>query len=229
MKIALAVALALAAGAAGGWWYEHREVAALTHRAELAERERDEARAKPAGSGLMAIANALGQARAQAASTPPKAPKPGESPAADAKEPRDTKAAIPDVAAELSGMGEKARSDAVGKLNLSPDQEQALKKITDEMNQGLNSSLAKVIEMIQQSSKSSHPTSGKWVAAAAALLAPIKKADDDFQAQLSPQQRDLLGHGDFDVVTQIDPMIFVPILLSMPDDEHHSVKVDLNK
>jgi len=225
MRRALPFLIALALGAAGflvGRWSRAGAVEQCEERAATFERERDQARAQSRSglaSALALASRGLEHSRHEAVHPlPPTVPSEtsephtgfsvsiGDAPDAGAKD---------NMLAMMLGAKSKAR-EALDRMQratrLSSDQRASLDRGVTAMNLALGDA----IERFAKYGQAREPRSRDLLPIAIDALTALKRTDDDFRATLDPTQSRALDEDGFDLMSQIDPLIFLRLMPTEP-------------
>jgi hypothetical protein len=204
----LAVPLAFQAGR----WSRASAVDECQARASQLEHERDEARSQRGtqlASALAIASRGLEQARRE----PPRKSEtlPEQHTAFEAHIDGEPDAGTPNMMSMLFAAKEKGH-EALDKMQratrLSSDQRATLDHAVDAMNLALGDA----VERFAKYGGHAEPKLRDAIPIALDALNALKKADDDFRASLDDTQRRALDTDGFEVVSQVDPMIFLRFL-----------------
>jgi hypothetical protein len=211
----LAIPLAFQAGR----WSRASAVEECQARATQLEHERDEARSQRGtqlASALAIASRGLEQARRE----PPRKMEtlPGSHTTFEAHGDGEPDAGAPNMMSMLFAAKEKGH-EALEKMQratrLSSDQRATLDHAVDAMNLALGDAVERFAKYGGQHSE---PKLRDAIPIALDALNALKKADDDFRASLDDTQRRALDTDGFEVVSQVDPMIFLRFLVP-PDQQ----------
>jgi hypothetical protein len=187
---ALCAAL-LAFAFVAGMHFGSRAIPALEARATQAEHERDELRRTK-----LEVSAWLERARPTSTATTPKVQAPTPEP--PPTEPAFNEISLEDLTKMQRAQAQKSFDAMKSKADLSQDQLEALRHTVDEMNRALDAP----VQALEQLDKAESYSLSEWADANMAALVAIKKANEDFLASLSPQQRELVAQTDFQVTSQ---------------------------
>lgn len=109
---------------------------------------------------------------------------------------------------EMKNKGQEALDRMQRATRLSSDQRATL----DKTAQAMNLALGDAIERFAKLGPVKDPRSRDLIPIALDTLSAMKKADDDFRASLGPDQVRALDEDGFDMLSRIDPMVFLRFL-----------------
>lgn len=220
----LAGILALPLAFQAGRWSKVSAVEECQARATQLEHERDEARSQRGtqlASALALASRGLEQARREQprryAEQPPAAPAEKEKLKFLDDDERPPDGGAPNMMSMLFAAKEKGH-EALEKMQratrLTSDQRATLDHAVDAMNLALGDA----VERFAKYGGHVEPKLRDAIPIALDALNALKKADDDFRASLDDTQRRALDTDGFEVVSQVDPMIFLRFLVP-PDQQ----------